>query len=122
RFWPSPWPGGFSFNSNYLTYHIPIRGQANRIIIDIDYSLQTRGDVKVFVSGNNSNWEEITDLLGFVKSDAPGERNIRKDISFIIAEADITADLYIMFRAAAYSGDYWVFGLHRIAVKIESGL
>jgi len=120
RFWPSPWPGGFSFESNYLTYHIQISGQVNSIVMDIDYFLQIRGGIKVFISGDNSNWKEITDLLDFVKSDTPGERNLRKDLSSVIAEADIKTDLYIMFRAAAYSGDYWVFGLHRIVLEIES--
>jgi hypothetical protein len=119
RFWPSPWPGRFSFDSNYLTYRVPLQGEIDKIILSIDYFMQSQGGIKVFISGDNSAWKEITDLLGFVNFNEPGIKTTEKDLSSFTKQLNLTTDLYIMFRTAAYSGDYWVFGLDRILIKIK---
>lgn len=121
RFWPSPWPGGYSFDSNHLTYHVHTDERISSTVLDIDYALQKQGDVKVFISPDNNNWAEITESLGFVKSNQPGQKNVRADISERVSYSGVNKDLYVRFRAAAYSSNNWVFSLHRFAVKVKTG-
>lgn len=121
RFWPSPWTGGYGFSSNYLTYHANVGEQVDSLVLDMDYFMQTRGDVQVYISGDNVSWTNITDSFGLLHYDRFEIENSRVDVSSLIASNSITNDVYVRYSVAAYDPDFWVFGLDKFQLEVNEG-
>lgn len=120
-FWPSPWPGGFSFASNYAKWHVRSLKTLTSLSLALDYMILTNGDMKVFLSGDNATWVEVTGELGLEKFNSGPFRQAEADLTHLIDAARINKDVYVKLQAAAYSGEYWQSCVDRLELKEACG-
>lgn len=108
HFHPSPWPGGFRLGSNYATYHASFSGKINSLQLEIKYSILPNSEMKVYISGNNENWIDVTEDIGMHRSSIEGEwKKVNADLKTYLAQASIEKEVYLKFTSAAYSGSGW---------------
>jgi len=108
RFHPSPFPvGGFTYDENYATWHVQSPEVITTLYLQMDYMIQENGNMRVFLSGDNATWCEITDRLGLEKFNAPPLHQAGASLSDLIAFQGITADLYLSLTAEGPGGLNW---------------
>ncbi|MFH1211464.1 MAG: hypothetical protein V1659_00880 [Candidatus Woesearchaeota archaeon] len=119
HFHPSPWPGGFKLGSNYATYHAKFSHKISSLWLEVKYSILPNSEMKVYLSGDDKSWVDVTQAIGMVSSTGEGVWKMAyADISTCIPEAGITNDVYVKFTGAAYSGSGW--GAHIAEVKVTA--
>ena len=118
RFWPSPFKLA-SLTSNYATWHTRAPYEITELTLVMDYLIQTYGDLKVSVSGDNNTWVDVTATLDLVKVSSGLFRRTTADLTSFIGDANVTTDVYVKFQAAISSGAYWVSAVDYIGLETK---
>ena len=106
-FWPSPFPGAFGFEDNYATFQGWFPYAIGTLGLKLQYFIQTNGALRVELSGDGATWVDITSRLRLRKTNSGPLLWAAANLSDLIDDANITYQVQIRFRSAAYSAENW---------------
>lgn len=98
----------FDLDTNYATYHVSNCSNFASLALAVDYSINPNSEMKVYISGNNTDWADVSGALDILTS--PRENawdNGFANLSSYVSSLGLVNDLFIQFRSSRSSGTAW---------------
>jgi hypothetical protein len=78
--------------------------------------VQSESQLSVYLSGNGSEWVNITDALELHKSEKADFAATITDVSAWMRRAGVQRDVYLRVRSAAHASANWVAGIRSVVL------